>query len=294
VTSEADSKGGYTNAATGAAAVSAATATTGANANVDASAIGGAGAVQGGNATATATGNAATGIVIADAQTTSSATHPANALLSAEAYASATIATAAISKAALQYGNTAMTFITSAQAVANATLAPAASSSAVTNVLKANSAIATAFTGAKQYYAVGELGGQHATGGGGAQTTTSRLDLVLDQTTVPSGGNLIVGLYGGDTIGTGVTGVSLSVTENGTAVASLSFTNDSATAAKAAFSNMAHNLGALSGSGTIALDFTLSVTSKAAGSGFYGGIIIGDPPSPHVSPSFHTHFGGLF
>jgi hypothetical protein len=219
---------------------------------------------------------------------------PANAILSAETYASAPIATTAITQADLQYGNTAMGFITTPQAVANATLAPSASSTAVTDVLKANSAIATAFTGAKQYYAVGELGGQHATGGGGSETTTSRLDMVIDQTKVPSGGDLIVGLYGGDTIGSGVTAVSFSVTENGTAVASLSFTNDSAAQAKIAFSNMAHNLGALSGSGTIALDCTLSVTSSGAGSGFYGGIIIGDPPSPHAPPAFHSHFFGLF
>jgi hypothetical protein len=118
--------------------------------------------------------------------------------------------------------------------------------------------------------------------------------MVIDQTKVPSGGDLIVGLYGGDTIGTGVTGVSLSVTENGTTVGSLSFTNDSAAQAKIAFSNMAHNLGALSGSGTIALDFTLSVTSSGAGSGFYGGLIIGDPPAPHASPAVQTHFFGLY
>jgi hypothetical protein len=75
-----------------------------------------------------------------------------------------------------------------------------------------------------------------------------------------------------------VTGVSLQVTENGTAVAALSFTGDSPTQAKAAFSNMAFDLGALSGSGTLTLDFQLSVTTDGTGSGFYGGVIVGDPP----------------
>jgi hypothetical protein len=175
-----------------------------------------------------------------------------------------------------------MAFITTRQAVATATLAPSVGSTAVTNVLNANGAIAAAFGGATQYYAVGELGGGHATGGTAAQTTTSTFSLTLAQNAVPTGGDLVVGLYGGVTKGAGVTGVSLSVTENGAAVAALSFSDDTAAQAQAAFSDMAQNLGALAGGGTIALDFSLSVTSDAAGSGFYGGLIIGDPPGAHA------------
>jgi hypothetical protein len=220
--------------------------------------------------------------------------HPANAVLQAEAIATATVSTAAIAKAALQYGNTALAFITSSQAVANADLAPGSGSTAVKNVLSGNTAIAKAFTGATQYYAVGELGAGHATGGGDSETTTSQLNLVLDRASVPAGGHLVVGLFGGVTEGNHVTGVSLSVTENGATVSALSFTNDSAEQAKIAFSNMAFNLGALSGSGTLALDFQLSVTSSGAGSGFYGGIIVGDPPStPHPNAeSTAFHFQG--
>jgi hypothetical protein len=202
------------------------------------------------------------------------------------------VATTAISDAALQYGNTAMAFITNRQAVANATLAPATNATAVTNVLSANAAIATAFSGATQYYAVGELGGAHSTGGTAVQTQTASFSLKLAQSAVPAGGDLIVGLYGGETTGAGVTGISLSVTENGATVAALSFTNDTAAQAKAAFSDMAQNLGALSGSGTIALDFTLTVTSGAPGSGFFGGLIIGDPPATHPSVWLRPHFGG--
>jgi hypothetical protein len=167
------------------------------------------------------------------------------------------------------------------------------SSSAVTNVLNANAAIKAAFTGAGQYYAVGELGGGHAGGGTASQTTTAQFNMTLDRSTVPAGGNLIVGLYGGDTIGSGVTAVSLTVTENGTSVTGLSFTNDTAAQATAAFTNMAHNLGTLAGSGAVALDFTLSVTSNAAGSGFYGGLIVGDPPAAHISAWMRPHFSRL-
>lgn len=190
----------------------------------------------------------------------------------------------------MQYGNTAFGFISNTQAVAQATLAPATSSSAITNVLKANGLIASAFAGAAQYYAVGELGGAHATSGGDRLTTTSQLNLTLDPNAVPVGGQLIVGLYGGTLVGTWVTGVSLSVKENGTAMARLSFTADSAGAAKPAFSDVAHNLGALSGTGTVTLDFTLSVTCMAAGSGFYGGLIIGDPPKPQLAGWVQPHF----
>ena len=274
------------------AASSTAIATCGLLANATATAQAGAGVVQGGAANATATGNGASGTATANALTSSAVTDPANAILSAQAQASATVATTAISDAALQYGNTAMAFITNRQAVANATLAPATNATAVTNVLGANAAIATAFTGATQYYAVGELGGAHSTGGTAVQTQTSSFSLKLAQSAVPAGGDLIVGLYGGETTGSGVTGVSLSVTENGATVAALSFTNDTAAQAKAAFADMAQNLGALSGTGTIALDFSLSVTSDAANSGFFGGLFIGDPPAAHPSNLFHPQLWG--
>jgi hypothetical protein len=65
-------------------------------------------------------------------------------------------------------------------------------------------------------------------------------------------------------------------------VSALSFSNDSAEEARAAFSNHGFDLGALSGSGTLTLDFQLSVTSDGAASGFFGGIIAGDPPG-HAS-----------
>jgi hypothetical protein len=139
---------------------------------------------------------------------------------------------------------------------------------------------------------VGELGAGHGTGGTGSQTSTALLFLTLDQTKVPSGGHLVVGLYGGTLEGSGITGVSLSVTENGTPVAALSFTNDTAAQARAAFTDMGFNLGLLSGSGTVSLGFVLSVTSSSAGSGFYGGLIVGDPPghSSALIPHAHWHF----
>jgi hypothetical protein len=292
VSSEADSQGGLTSQTAGGSATSIATATTGTGlANAYASSVGGRGNLHGGNASATATGNGGSGSVTADAQTQVGVAHPATAILAAETKASATVSTAAMAQATLQYGNTAMAFVTTPQAVANAELAPAVSSSAVAGVLKANSAIAAAFTGAKQFYAVGELGAGHATGGADTETSTAQLSLAIDQTKVPTGGHLVVGLFGGVSAGGSVTSVSLSVTENGASVAALSFANDSADQARAAFSNMGFDLGALSGTGTLTLGFQLSVTSGGAGSGFYGGVIVGDPParSSELLPLSHWH-----
>jgi hypothetical protein len=55
---------------------------------------------------------------------------------------------------------------------------------------------------------------------------------------------------------------------------------------------MGFNLGALSGTGTLDLGFVLNVTSGSAGSGFYGGVIVGDPPShgSALMPHAHWHF----
>jgi hypothetical protein len=138
---------------------------------------------------------------------------------------------------------------------------------------------------------VGELGAGHATGGTGSETSTAQLSLSIDQTKVPSGGHLVMGLYGGTLEGSGVTSVSLTVTENGASVAALSFTNDTAAQARAAFTNMGFDLGVLSGTGTVALSVQLSVTSDSAGSGFYGGLIVGDPPSDTLPLTPHMHGG---
>jgi len=54
--------------------------------------------------------------------------------------------------------------------------------------------------------------------------------------------------------------------------------------------DMGFNLGLLSGTGTLALGFALSVTSSSAGSGFYGGVIVGDPPSHGFGLMPHGHW----
>jgi hypothetical protein len=63
----------------------------------------------------------------------------------------------------------------------------------------------------------------------------------------------------------------------------------SAAAAKTYFTNHAFTLGSLStgalSGGTLTLKAVLSVTSATVGAGFYGDIIVGDPPS--AGPATH-------
>jgi hypothetical protein len=67
--------------------------------------------------------------------------------------------------------------------------------------------------------------------------------------------------------------------------------DDTLAQATLAFTDMGFNLGALAGTGTATLGIDLSVTSDAASSGFYGGVIVGDPPPREVIGASHTQRG---
>jgi hypothetical protein len=187
----------------------------------------------------------------------------------------------------VEYGNSAFAFITP-QAVAQAVLAPTATSSAVKGVLNAaaDSAIKAAFTPAESFYAVGELGIGHATGGTDTEDNYDRFNLTLSQAQIGAGQNLVLGLYGGELTGAGVKQVVLTVDANGTT------TTETYTAgqAVAAFTDGVMQLGALAGNGQYDLTVQLDVTTNQANSGFYGGFILGDSTNP---PAGHTDVGGL-
>jgi|GEM_PF-6282123 len=88
------------------------------------------------------------------------------------------------------------------------------------------------------------------------------------------------GFYGGTLVGTGVTGVVLTVIANGQTLLSKSLA--SSALAKTYFTNDAVDLGSLAaslyGAGVANLSISLAVTSTSVGSGFYGNVLIGDPP----------------
>jgi hypothetical protein len=246
---------------------------------------GGYGALQGGAASAAAIGHGTGGTTNATAATTggtSSAPHAGDAISSAQATASAVTATTTVTQADLHFGNAAFAFTTTPQAVANADLAPVATSSAVHSVLAGNLAIKSLFGASPSFYALGEAGAGHSAAGSGVETNTSTFTLGIDQANVSAGGHLIVGLFDGTLVGS-VSSVSLAVTVDGVAQTGISFTGDTAAQATLAFDDMAFDLGPLAGTGTLDVQLALSVTTDAAGSGFYGGFIIGDPPAAHAS-----------
>ena len=181
---------------------------------------------------------------------------------------------------------------TTSQAVAHITGAPTAAD--ISAVRSANTNINTAFnTPSPAFFALGELGGHYTSAGTGSETTTASLDLTVDLTKLATREHLIVGLFGGQSTGSGVTNVTFTITGNNTTLLSISF--NSASAAVAYFHDDAIDLGALTApiynSGTLTLHASLSVTSSSVGSGFYGNLLIGDPPvdtTTAVAPEHHV------
>jgi hypothetical protein len=170
------------------------------------------------------------------------------------------------------------------QAVAFITGAPTTASAAV--VLAANSVIKAMFGTKPSFFAIGALGGSFSVGGGGSQTTTSEVDETIDLTQLASRRDLVVGFYGGSTLGSGVTGVTFDLYADGNDVLSKTFAT--ASDAQSWFTDKAVDLGSLAsgqplGANTLTLRAVVTVTTDSAGSGFSGDIILGDPKPQAVS-----------
>jgi hypothetical protein len=197
------------------------------------------------------------------------------------ASAGAQVGGTSTAQAQANIGGAAQAFVTSGQAVGFETGAPVSSSTAP--VLAGNSNIASAFGSSPVFFAMGELGGGYSTGGTIAQTTTVSLNETVDLTKLSTRGELVVGLFDGKVVGTGVESVTFTLVADGDTVINQTFS--SAAQALAYFSNDGiGSLGSLAsggtlGANTLTLKATLTVTTLGAGSGFYGGLIIGDPPA---------------
>ena len=213
-----------------------------------------------------------------------------------------TTADSAQDVALAQFGVASPAMNTAAQGVADITGAPTAAN--VSAILAANTAIASAFAVSPSYFAIAELGARETTAGIAAETTTSTVNLSVDLSQLASRQDLLVGLYGGALVGSGVTAVTLTITANGTNLLTKTFA--SGAAAQAYFTNDAVDLGSLNGalysSNVANITATLAVTTSGVGSAFYGNVLIGDPPSSAASKTqtgtaavdtfvFHAGFG---
>jgi hypothetical protein len=142
-----------------------------------------------------------------------------------------------------------------------------------------------------EFFSVDELGGEYCSRGGtGSETTTSSLTENVALNLLTTRGNLLIGLYGGDGFGSGVTSVTFTLSVDGEPDA-IDETFTSAAAAQAYFTDDAlPPIGSLADGSTLVgtnntlnVVATLSVTTDAADSGFFGDLIIGDPPSVSTS-----------
>jgi hypothetical protein len=141
-------------------------------------------------------------------------------------------------------------------------------------VLGANAAIKAAFGTTHTIYAVGELGGAHASAGSDSETSSSSVSITISAADLASGGRLILGLFSGTPEGS-FSG-SLTVGYQGGTLASETFTTSTL------FTNdvlVDTPFSALDFSGALDLTMTLAVTTPASGDGFSGGFIVGDPPA---------------
>ena len=233
--------------------------------------MGGTGVSTGGAAKATTTATGAGGSATATAST-SLAT--GSLVQTVEAYATDGVAGKTIASSTAAIGGSQAAFVTTGQAVALVTGAP--STTTTSAILSANSAIKTEFGSSPVFFAVGELGGSHTAASSGSQTSTSTISETIDLTKLSSVKDLVIGLYDGKVVdSSGVSAIALTVNYDGQ-----TFT-ETATGATAAalFTDKGFDLGSMASFGsTLNLSISLSVTTTAAGAGFYGDVIVGDPP----------------
>jgi hypothetical protein len=264
----------------------------GTNVEAQSTATGGSGATASGIAAATTTATGTSGSFSAEAG--SSLINQNQLIQSISTSAQGVVNGTSVAQAKATIGGASASFLKSSQAVAFEAAAPSAASTAP--ILASNSAIAAAFGSSPVFFGIDEVGGGYSSGGSIAQTVTTEVNETVDITKLSTRGNLIVGLYNGAAIGKGVAGVAFDLYVDGADVLSKTFT--SGTAAQDYFTDNTINLGSLAtdpqiDAGDLILKVVLTVTSTSAGSAFYGGILIGDPPASIVKSSVDRFVGAL-
>jgi hypothetical protein len=243
-------------------------------------ATGGTGITVAGTGTACTTVTGATGDVAAAANT---ALRPGKLVQSVAASATGGVDGVAVAKAVAGIGVAAANFAT-AGPIATINGAPLATS--VSGVLSVSPNLTAAYGTTASVFGMGELGGRHSSLGTDTQTITSSLSETVDTTVMTPGQDLMLGFYKG-TVAGGFTSLTLDVYVNGVDEVHEAFT--SASAAKTYFTDHAVDLGPIGAGdltgGALDIQAVMSITTSKASSGFFGGILIGDPATAAVSPS---------
>jgi hypothetical protein len=255
---------------------------------ITATADGGSGTSIAGTANATATGTGSSGTVTANTHT---ALQSGSLVTSTFTTASATVNGTAIAGAQAGIATTEPWSITDT-AVATIDAMPAASTAtAITNIDPHTKA---ALGASSTTLAVGQLGGAHSSSGTNTETSTASADITLDLTKLTGQPDPVLALDGPVSTGSGVTGVALSVTADGSSLFTESFT--SAAAAATYFNDHPIDLGSLTSgvlaaSPTLDVHVALSVTSTQAGGGEYTQFLLGTDTISQ-SPGMNFLYGG--
>ena len=186
-------------------------------------------------------------------------------------------------KAKMGVGGYAQAFTYRATAIAQQEATPNAAS--IGAVMTANANIAAAFGASPSIFSIDEFGGGYAlSGGSGPQTITDTINLEVDLTKLSPLGDLIVGFFNPVATGAPFTSLTFTLVADGdTASPLISETFTSVAAADAFFADGAVDLGSLASGALSAspllLTATFTLTTAAAGSGYYVEMIAGDPPA---------------
>jgi hypothetical protein len=162
----------------------------------------------------------------------------------------------------------------------------APASAAVSAVLGANPTIAGVFGSSPDVYALGEIGGAHATSGTDAENSTSNVTVDVNTDNLSANEELAIGFYDGAlNAAQDITSVVLDITDNGHTLVDQTFATGAV--AQTYFTDNAFSaLQLLSpGGGAADLTFSLTVNANGPSSGFYGDFIVGGVPE--ATPAFH-------
>jgi hypothetical protein len=146
--------------------------------------------------------------------------------------------------------------------------------------------IASGFQNATSYFAIAEVAGRHSGGSAGLQTASVSIDFSLDLDALDVQGDLLIGFNG---FGTGFTSLAFTITADGNLLENESWTD---LGDALAFFNDRYRddygpvaaLDSDSDDNLIDFQITFEIVTETANEGFWGDIIIGDPP-PQPSPA---------
>ena len=154
-----------------------------------------------------------------------------------------------------------------------------ATPSAIDAIFAANPLVQAAFGSSPDIYAIGEIGGGHASAGTDSETSSANVPIDVNPANLGHNEELTLGFANGDLLGAaGVTAVSLTVSDGGQQLIDQNFATPAA--ARSYFDdNIASGLLLLSpGGAATTLSIGLTVQTDRAGSGLYGEFIVGGVP----------------